>query len=154
MSDTSTPPADPAHRYDVTATTSGAGVGEIRTKRTVVLFDSSPRQGDELPGPADLVTAAFAACIIKNVERMSEILPFAYRSATVEVHAERQDRPPKITRIRYAIEIDTDEPEHRVELLHRNIERHGTIFNTLASACDVSGTIATTPRDGRPPSDA
>lgn len=142
MSGPEAPHVDPAHSYDVTATTTGAGIGEIRTKRTVVRFDSSPRQGDELPGPADLVTAAFAACIIKNVERMSEILPFSYRSASVQVHAERQDRPPKITRIRYAIEVDTDEPDHRVELLHRNIERHGTIFNTLASACDVSGTIA------------
>jgi uncharacterized OsmC-like protein len=150
MSDTDTPPADPAHSYDVTATTTGAGIGVIHTKRTVVRFDSSPSQGDGLPGPADLVTAAFAACIIKNVERMSEVLPFSFRSASVRVHAERQDLPPRITRIRYAIEVDTDEPDHRVALLHRNIERHGTIFNTLASACDVSGTIAPVQREDGP----
>jgi len=150
MSDADTPPADPAHSYDVTATTTGAGIGAIHTKRTVVQFDSSPRQGGELPGPADLVTAAFAACIIKNLERMSEILPFSFRSASVRVRAERQDQPPRITRIRYAIEVDTDEPDHRIALLHRNVERHGTIFNTLASACDVSGTITAVLRKDRP----
>ena len=147
MSDEERPHVDAAHSYDVHATTTGTGTSEIHTKRAVIRFDSSPRQGEDLPGPADLVTAAFAACIIKNVERMSEILPFSYRSASVQVHAERQDRPPKITRIQYAIEIVTDEPDQRVDLLHRNIQRHGTIFNTLASACDVSGTI-TAIRDG------
>jgi uncharacterized OsmC-like protein len=152
MSNPDNPPADAAHSYDLTATTTGAGTGVIHTKRTIVRFDSSPRQGDELPGPADLVTAAFAACIIKNIERMSEILPFSFRSASVQVHSVRQDRPPRITRIHYAIEVDTDEPDHRLALLHRNIEHHGTIFNTLASACNVSGTIVAAQRkDGASP---
>ena len=38
-------------------------------------------------------------------------------------------------------ELVTEEPDHRVELLHRNISRYGTIYNTLAAACDVSGEV-------------
>ena len=137
--------AAPLHSYEVTATTTGTGTSEIHTKQTVIQVDSSPRQGDELPGPADLLTAAFAACIVKNVERMGEILPFAFAGGSLEVHAERQDHPPKITRITYALTVTTDEPDHRVDLLHRNIQRHGTIFNTLAASCEVTGTITATP---------
>lgn len=55
------------HTYEVRARTTGASTSEIHTKQRVVTFDSSPRQGGGLPGPADLLTSAFAACIIKNV---------------------------------------------------------------------------------------
>ncbi len=55
------------------------------------MFDSSPRHGDELPGPADLAASAFAACVLENVERFGEILDFEWRHARIEVTAHRQD---------------------------------------------------------------
>jgi len=109
----------------------------------VIEFDTSASQSDLLPGPADLLIMAFAACVLKNVERFSRILSFGYEEASIEVVAERQESPPKMTRITYSLRIVTDEPEHRVELLHRNIRRYGTIYNTLAATCVVSGDIET-----------
>lgn len=150
MTEPTTATGDAEHRYNASSTTTGTGMSTIHTRQTAVPFDSSPHQGDELPGPADLLTAAFAACMIKNVERMSELLPFRFEQATVEVAAERQDSPPKITRVTYALTVVTDEPDHRVDLLHRNIQRHSTIFNTIAAACDVTGTI-TARRPGAQP---
>ena len=88
-----------------------------------------------------MLSAALCACILKNVERFSHILPFAYASATVKVVAEREEPPPHIARMRYELEIITEEPEERVELLHRNIQKFGTITNTLSKACEVTGTI-------------
>jgi uncharacterized OsmC-like protein len=132
---------DPGRTYRVAAATNGDGTSTITTKQHRIRFDSSPAQGDDLPGPADLLTAAFAACVLKNVERFGEILHFDWRAARIEVEAERQDSPPKITTIRYRIEIDTDEPDQRVKLLHRNITKHGTIFNTLADTCIVTGEL-------------
>lgn len=134
-----------ARTYTVHATTRGEGVGAIRTKASAIDFDSSPTQGDRLPGPADLLTSAFAACILKNVERMGQILPFSFDEATVDVVAERQDRPPKVVRISYELRVVTDEPPQRVDLLHRNIQRHGTIFNTLAAVCEIQGSIRAEP---------
>jgi uncharacterized OsmC-like protein len=127
--------------YDVRASTLGEGVSVANVKDAAIRFDSSPQQSPSLPGPADLLTAAFAACILKNVERMSELLPFRYHDAQVEVTAERQDSPPKMTKINYVLRIVTDEPARRVELLHQNIREHGTIYNTLAAVCDVHGEI-------------
>ena len=131
----------PGATYTVTAHTNGDGTSTAVTNGEAIRFDSSPTQGDQLPGPADLLTTAFAACMLKNVERMGELLPFEWISASVEVHAERQDSPPKMTAITYRLEVVTEEPEHRVELLHRNISRYGTIYNTLAAACEVSGEV-------------
>ena len=131
----------PGATYTVTAHTNGDSTSTAVTKREAIRFDSSPRQGDELPGPADLLTAAFAACMLKNVERMGGLLPFGWTSASVEVVAERQDSPPKMVAITYRLEVVTDEPDHRVDLLHRNISRYGTIYNTLAATCDVSGEV-------------
>ena len=55
--------------------------------------------------------------------------------------AERQDSPPKMVAITCRLEVVTEEPEHRVDLLHRNISRYGTIYNTFAATCDVSGEV-------------
>jgi hypothetical protein len=68
-------------------------------------------------------------------------LPFRYRAASVKVTAERHEPPPKITCMRYELRIVTDEPPVRVERLHRNIQRYGTVTDTLAAACDLQGTI-------------
>jgi uncharacterized OsmC-like protein len=134
-------PTGTERTYHIVAATNGDGTSTITTKQQRIRFDSSPRQGAEFPGPADLLTAAFAACALKNVERFGEILHFDWRAARIEVEAERQESPPKITAIRYRIEIDTDESDQRIDLLHRNLTKHGTIYNTLAAACDVTGDI-------------
>jgi len=131
--------------YTVTAETQGNGTSTATVNGAEIVFDSSPNQGDELPGPADLLTAAFAACLLKNVERFGEILHFDWHHASVEVHSERQDSPPKITRITYRLEITTSETAQRLDLLHRNLTRHGTIYNTLAAACEVTGEIIAIP---------
>ena len=133
--------------YTVTAETRGDGTSVATAKQSTIAFDTSPTQGDELPGPADLLTAAFAACMLKNVARFGEKLHFNWRHASVEVRSERQDSPPKITRINYRLEVVTDETAQRLDLLHRNLTRHGTIYNTLAAVCDVAGEIvAVTPQ--------
>jgi uncharacterized OsmC-like protein len=43
--------------------------------------------------------------------------------------------------INYEITVDTDETETRLALLHKNLQKYGTIYNTLAGATDLSGTI-------------
>jgi hypothetical protein len=68
--------------------------------------------------------------LLPAFSRTSSACPSCYRSDT-----------PRIAEIRYRLTVHTDEPDARVELLHRNISTHGTIFNTLASVCEVSGVI-------------
>ena len=93
------------------------------------------------PGPADLLTGSLAACLLKGIERSRALMPFSYCSVSVEVTGRRQAAPPRFVSFRYVIRLSTDESPEKVELLHRNLRHFGTIYNTLAAACDVDGEI-------------
>ena len=127
-------------RYEVDGENLPGGRAHIAAQGSTVRFDGGAT-GEVLPGPADLLAAALAACILKNVERFSKTLRFRYQRATVHVAVEREDRPPRIVRARYSLRVETDEPEPRLALLHRNILKFGTITNTLAAAADLHGEI-------------
>ena len=53
-------------------------VSVSRAKRAQVFFDSSPHQSEDLFNPAELLLSAFAACLLKNVERFGKLLRFHY----------------------------------------------------------------------------
>jgi len=91
--------------------------------------------------PAELLLAALAACMIKGIERVTPILKFELRGLTIYLHGVRQDVPPRMESITYEIIVDTDESTHRLELLHQNVQKFGTVFNTLAAGTTISGQI-------------
>jgi len=91
--------------------------------------------------PVELLLASLAACMLKGVERAAPMLKFQFRSASVRLHAVRQDAPPRLVSIDYELTIDTDEPDRRLELLHLNVIKYGTISNTLGAAVAIEGKI-------------
>ncbi|PTS87847.1 OsmC family protein, partial [Caulobacter sp. HMWF009] len=91
--------------------------------------------------PAELFLASIAACMIKGIERVTPILTFELRGVEVRLTAVRQDAPPLIQRVDYELIVDTDEDDGRLELLHRNVRKYGTISNTVAAATVLEGTI-------------
>jgi uncharacterized OsmC-like protein len=128
--------------YEVHARALGGGRAEVDAGSETIAFDASwATEPTGLPGPAELLASAFAACVLKNVERAGQLLPFRYQHAEVDVVARRQDTPPKFVEITYELRLVTDEPERRVELLHRNLREYGTVFNTLAAVCAVDGRV-------------
>lgn len=142
MSDTTTAPTG----YRVQARSIPSGQAVITAGTETIAFDASWGAGPSgMPGPAELLAASFAACLLKNVERSAQLMPFRYRSAEVAVHAQRQDSPPRFVTISYELRLVTDEPQRRVELLHHNLQRHGTVYNTLAAVCDIDGRIVKLP---------
>ncbi|MBU1214831.1 MAG: OsmC family protein, partial [Gammaproteobacteria bacterium] len=82
--------------------------------------------------PAELLLAALSACIIKGIERITPILKFELRGVEVKVDGVRQDIPPKMESISYEIIVDSDESDARLALLHENVKKYGTVFNTIA----------------------
>ncbi|WP_134492815.1 OsmC family protein [Methylocella tundrae] len=91
--------------------------------------------------PAELFLAALAACMIKGIERAMPMLKFDLRGVEVKLHGVRQDSPPKMNSIDYELIVDTDETDHRLELLHGNVRKYGTISNTIAEAVRLEGVI-------------
>ncbi len=132
---------DTRHTYQVVATIAPGGAARVEMAAAVLGFDGAADSQPDLPGPADLLAAALAACLSKNLERFSKILGFRYRAGRVSVQLERRDAPPRIIRATYLVEVDSEERAERLELLHRNLRKYGTITNTLAAACDLSGQL-------------
>ena len=91
--------------------------------------------------PAELLLAALSACMIKGIERVVPILRSELRGVEVRVEGVRQDVPPKLESIRYEIVVDTDESDHRLALLHENVRKYGTVFNTVAPGTDLAGEL-------------
>ena len=129
--------------YDVQAEQVVPNVSTSRAKRAQIYFDSSPGQSEHLLNPAELLLSAFAACLLKNVERLTPILRFTYQRAAVHVHGVREDKPPRMASIDWTLTLWTDEPRTKVDLLDRNLRKQGTIYNTLAASCEVTGRIVT-----------
>ncbi|MBL8051387.1 MAG: OsmC family protein [Anaerolineales bacterium] len=91
--------------------------------------------------PAELLLAALSACMIKGIERVAPMLKFEYSGVEIKLHGVRQDVPPKMESITYEIIVDTNEEDHRLELLHKNIKQYGTVFNTVAVGTNLTGEI-------------
>jgi uncharacterized OsmC-like protein len=146
---TTTPQARTGYR--VRAGTTPDGPAHIEAADQTIPLDTAwDRPASGQPGPAELLAASLAACLLKNLNRAGKLLPFRYTSAEVDVVAGRQDTPPKFTHFTYELRLVTDEPQRRIDLLHHNLRRYGTVYNTLAATCDIQGRIVTTPPPPEP----
>lgn len=111
------------------------------TKAAEIVLDTDVQGRDDAFNPAELLLAAVAACMIKGIERVTPILKFQRRGVEVRLSAARQDSPPKILSIDYEIIVDTDEDDHRLDLLHTNVRKFGTVSNTIAAATQLNGAL-------------
>jgi uncharacterized OsmC-like protein len=127
--------------YNVTANSKKGGKASAKAKESAIVFDASSGRDQQFPNPAELLLSSFAACVLKNVERFSELLHFDYKTASIKVKGWRQDRPPMMSKITYVLEIDSDMDLKKLNLLHKNILKFGTITNTLAQVVELSGKI-------------
>lgn len=127
--------------YAVSARRVDAHGSEARAKDAVLVLDTDLSGRRDAFNPAELFLASIAACILKGIERVTPLLDFSRVGVEVRLQGERQDSPPKMTSVTYEIIVDTDETDHRLELLHKNVRKFGTISNTVADAAHLSGTI-------------
>ena len=127
--------------YHVTARRLDPHGSLVTAKAASLVADTDLAGRTDAMNPVELLLGALSACIIKGAERVLPVLGFALRGLEVRLHAVRQDSPPKLLSIDYVITVDTDEPDSRLELLHTNIRKYGTISNTLALAVPIVGKI-------------
>jgi len=127
--------------YRVTARRIDSHGSEAMTKDARIVLDTDMAGRDDAFNPAEMLLASLAACMLKGAERVAPMLDFNLRGMEVSLHGQRQDSPPKMVRIDYEIVVETDETDQRLELLHRNILKYGTISNTLVEATKLVGTI-------------
>ena len=110
-------------------------------KEAEVVLDTDMAGRRDAMNPVELLLAALAACMLKGIERVTPLLEFQITGAEVQLEAVRQDAPLKLTLIRYQVAVDSAETDQRLDLLHRNVLKYGTISNTLAGAVPLQGTL-------------
>ena len=127
--------------YDVTATSHIGEDSVAQTKQANIILDTEMKGRVDAFNPAELLLAAVGACMLKSMQRVIPILDFKMRGARIKLHGIRQDVPPRIEKISYEIVLETNETDHRIALLHKNIRKYGTIYGTLSEATDLTGKI-------------
>ena len=127
--------------YRVAAVRHDSHSSEARTKDAVITLDTDVSGRADAFNPAELLLAAVAACMIKGIERAAPMINFQFRGVEVRLHGVRQDAPPLMSSIDYELIVDTDEDDRRLELLHTNVRKYGTVSNTIARATNLDGII-------------
>lgn len=125
--------------YKVRGKANKISEGTIETGKVEMSFGVTNES--TLPSPADILVSSFAACCLKNVERFSDYMHFEYEEAEISVEATRQAKPPMIDKIDFEIKIKTEDEKINSGLLLRNIQKFGTIYNTLNAVCQIDGII-------------
>ena len=127
--------------YKVTARRVDAHGSIAGTKEAEIVLDTAMAGRPDAFNPAELFLAAIAACMIKGIERVTPMLKFKLSGVEVRLHGVRQDAPPRMVSVDYELIVDTDESDQRLELLHTNVRKYGTISNTVASATRLDGSV-------------
>jgi uncharacterized OsmC-like protein len=127
--------------FDVVSVRLSAQASQARCKQATIALDTDLAGNPLAFNPAELLLAALSACMIKGIERVTPLLKFQLRGVEVHVHGVRQDVPPRLESIAYEIIVDSDEPERRLELLHDNVRKFGTVYNTVAPGTALSGVL-------------
>jgi uncharacterized OsmC-like protein len=133
--------SNPKMEFHVVSTRKDAHGSISRCKEAEISLDTDLAGNPEAFNPAELLLAAVSACMIKSIERVSPLLGFVHRGVEVRIDGVRQDAPPRMESITYEIIVDTDEPDTRLELLHENVRKFGTVFNTVTTGTVLNGKI-------------
>ncbi len=69
------------------------------------------------------------------------MMKFEYESASIDVNAVRLEKPPRMDEIKYVLKIYSNDPKLNIKLLQKNIEKFGTIYNTVKLSCKIQGVV-------------
>ena len=130
--------------YRVNARRLDADGSVASCKDATVSLDTDVNGRQDAFNPAEAFLAAIPACMIKGIERVTPVLNFDLSGVEVHQRGIRQDRPPKMTSIDYELIVDTDENDHRLDLLHQNVRKYGTISNTATTTTRLQGVVRRT----------
>lgn len=113
----------------------------VLAKSTSLIIDTSMTGRVDALNPVELLLSALAACLIKGIERVAGTLEVEYDSVEVSLEAKRPETEARIEEINYLINLGTTASQAKLELVHKNLMKFGTIYNTVKSGTRLSGEI-------------
>jgi uncharacterized OsmC-like protein len=127
--------------YQIKASSISSKDATIHIKISEIAFGTTSQSAEVLPNPAELFLGAFASCMLKNVERFSIMMKFTYIKAAVSVTALRTEKPLKMDNLNYKLTVFSEDENLNLSLLKKNIEKFGTIYNTVKLSCTINGVV-------------
>lgn len=135
--------------YCVNAVGMDGPVSLARCKDALLMLDTNAQRRPDAFNSVELFLASLAACMIESIGCLAPQLHFQYRALTVSLRAVEQRVPPKITRVEYLLNLDTEESAARLEILHLMVRTHGAVCNTVARDTDFVGKVSRMSTNGR-----
>jgi uncharacterized OsmC-like protein len=127
--------------FQVTANRIDANGSQVHSKQTDLVIDTSMSGRPDALNPVELLLAALSACFIKGIERVASTLGIEYDSVEVSLTAHRPVDEARIEDIAYVIRIGTKADQTKLDLLHKNLMKFGTIYNTVKASTRLEGQI-------------
>lgn len=127
--------------FEVTANRIDSAGSLVHSKQSELIIDTGLAGRPDALNPVELLLAALSACIIKGIERVAGTLGIEYNTVNVSLTAHRPVDEARIDDITYVIRIGTKADRAKLDLLHKNLMKFGTIYNTVKSGTRLSGEI-------------
>lgn len=127
--------------FSLHAVRQGANGTLAHAQDATVELDTSMAGRPDALNPVELLLASLSACIVKGVERVAPTIGFTFTAMDISMVARRPLDEARIEDIRYTVTFDTDASDELLSLVHKNITKFGTIYNTVKAGTDLSGTV-------------
>ena len=101
------------------------------------------KRGDAGAGfnPVETLLSALGACLLTALQMVAELSRVPVTGMAIHLTGVRQDQPPQLVSVTYALRVQTDVAEDRLTRLVATAQRNSTVYQTLALAIPVSGTV-------------
>lgn len=127
--------------FQVSATRIDEAGSLVTAKQAELVIDTGMAGRSDALNPVELLLAALSACMIKGIERVGATLGIDYDTVHVALTAHRPEDEARIADISYVITVATDAGQATLDLLHKNLMKFGTIYNTIQAGTELTGTI-------------
>jgi len=104
--------------YHVTATIQDGSHALVETRGRRLTLNVKKGAGEAGFNAAETLLAALGACLLTNVNAISEKMHLKVETARIEFDADRREEPPALTEIRYRLILKSPEPREKLEELH------------------------------------
>jgi uncharacterized OsmC-like protein len=127
--------------YHVTATVQDDSLALAETRGHQITLNVKKGSGEAGFNAAETLLAALGACILTNVNAISEKMHLKIDLARIEFDATRRDEPPALAEIRYRLVLNSPEPHEKLAELHELSVKWGTVTNTVINGLTPKGEL-------------
>ena len=127
--------------YHVTVTRQDDAHARAETRDHALTLNILKGSGEAGFNAAETLLSALGACLLTNVNAISQKMRLQLDAARIEIDGKRLDEPPALTEIRYRMILSSNEPPEKLQELADLCFKWGTVTNTLANGLIPQGML-------------